>query len=110
MLGSTEEGAKIAAHFGLPFSFAHFISPHLLERAAEVYRAEFTGSPEVSEPVMNVGVFVLCADTEEEADDLAICRDLWRYRVEREAAASDHWRQGASCRAVVRTGFECRGG
>lgn len=83
MLGSTEEGAKIAAHFGLPFSFAHFISPHLLERAAEVYRAEFTGSPEVSEPVMNVGVFVLCADTEEEADDLAICRDLWRYRVER---------------------------
>ena len=83
MLGSTEEGAKIAAHFGLPFSFAHFISPHLLERACEAYRSGFVASEEVPQPEINLGVFVLCADTEEEANDLALCRDLWRYRVER---------------------------
>ena len=83
MLGSTEEGAKIAAHFGLPFSFAHFISPHLLERACEAYRTGFVPSDDVPEPEISVGVFVLCADTEEEANDLALCRDLWRYRVER---------------------------
>ena len=83
MLGSTEEGAKIAAHFGLPFSFAHFISPHLLERACDAYRSGFVASEEVPEPEISVGVFVLCADTQEEANDLALCRDLWRYRVER---------------------------
>lgn len=83
MLGSTDEGAKIAGHFGLPFSFAHFISPDLLERACHVYRDKFISTPEVPEPVVNVGVFVLCADTTEEAEDLALCRDLWRLKVER---------------------------
>lgn len=82
MLGSTEEGAKIAAHFGMPFSFAHFISPQLLERACHVYRERFISTPEVPEPVVNVGVFVLCADTEAEAEELALCRDLWRLKVE----------------------------
>ena len=83
MLGSTDEGAKIAAHFGLPFSFAHFISPELLERACDGYRDRFISTPEVPEPVINVGVFVLCADTEAEAEELALCRDLWRLKVER---------------------------
>lgn len=83
MLGSTEEGAKIAAHFGLPFSFAHFIGPQMLERAVQTYRDRFISTPEVPEPQINVGVFVLCADTEEEAQELALCRDLWRLKVER---------------------------
>jgi luciferase family oxidoreductase group 1 len=83
MLGSTDEGAKIAAHFGLPFSFAHFISPQLLERASHVYREKFISTPEVPEPEVTVGVFVLCADTREEAEDLALCRDLWRLKVGR---------------------------
>lgn len=83
MLGSTDEGAKIAAHFGLPFSFAHFISPHLLEPACQSYRERFISTPEVAQPIVNVGVFVLCADSDEEAQDLALCRDLWRLKVER---------------------------
>jgi luciferase family oxidoreductase group 1 len=61
MLGSSVDGAKIAAHFGLPFSFAHFICANELEAAAAAYRSGFTESPEVPEPVINIGVFVLCA-------------------------------------------------
>jgi len=83
MLGSSEEGARIAAHFGLKFSFAHFISPQLLEGACDLYRQRFISTPEVPEPTVSVGVFVLCADTEAEADELAACRDLWRLKVER---------------------------
>ena len=33
--------------------------------------------------MISLGVFVLCTDTQEEAADLALCRDLWRIRVER---------------------------
>ncbi len=83
MLGSTADGAVVAAHYGLPFSFAHFIAPHLAEKACAVYRERFKASPERSEPLISIGVFVLCADSDEEAEALARCRDLWRLRVER---------------------------
>lgn len=83
MLGSSPDGARLAAHFGLPFAYAHFINPDLLERACEVYRKHFRPSAALAEPYVAVGVFALCADTAEQAEGLARCRDLWRLRVER---------------------------
>lgn len=83
MLGSSEEGARIAAHFGLPFAYAHFINPEHAERACEVYRSAFRPSPAVAEPRVMLGAFVLCADSDAEAEALAACRDLWRLKVER---------------------------
>ncbi|MEQ8483636.1 MAG: LLM class flavin-dependent oxidoreductase [Pseudomonadales bacterium] len=83
MLGSSEEGGRIAAHFGLPFAYAHFINPDHVERACQVYRDNFRPTPEQPAPHVMLGVFVLCADTDAEAEDLAACRDLWRLRVER---------------------------
>ena len=83
MLGSTADGAQLAAHYGLPFSFAHFIGPAEARSACELYCQNFQPTEEVPEPIINLGVFVLCADTNEEAEALARCRDLWRLRVER---------------------------
>ena len=74
MLGSTEEGAKIAAHFGLPFSYAHFINPFALESACEVYRRDFEPSEFCEEPMISLGVFVLCTDIQEEAEDAGATR------------------------------------
>ncbi len=50
--------------------------------AFEIYRARFKPSSIVSEPLVNLGVFVICADSTEEARALARCRDLWRLRFE----------------------------
>jgi luciferase family oxidoreductase group 1 len=83
MLGSTEDGARLAAHFGLPFSFAHFINPDGLERAATVYREYYRPTEQAPLPILGIGVFALCADTPEEVEQLARCRDVWRLRVER---------------------------
>jgi luciferase family oxidoreductase group 1 len=83
MLGSSEDGARLAAHFGLPLSFAHFISPHAAEQCCRVYREHFRPSVTASAPRVSLGVFVLCAENDEEASELAACRDLWRLRVER---------------------------
>lgn len=83
MLGSSEEGARIAAHFGLPFSYAHFINPDHAARACAVYHEHFRPTEANPAPRVNLGVFVLCADSEAEAEQLAACRDLWRLRVER---------------------------
>ncbi|NJN51535.1 MAG: LLM class flavin-dependent oxidoreductase [Gammaproteobacteria bacterium] len=83
MLASSEDGARLAAHFGLPLSFAHFISPHLAVQCCQIYRDAFRASVSLAEPQVSLGVFVLCADSDEEAGELALCRDLWRIRVER---------------------------
>jgi luciferase family oxidoreductase group 1 len=78
LLGSSEASAVYAAHFGLPFSFAHFISPAIAVEIFDIYRQRYEPSDLYPEPVGNLGVFVLCADTAEEAEGLARCRDLWR--------------------------------
>jgi luciferase family oxidoreductase group 1 len=83
MLASTQDGAHLAAHFGLPLAFAHFISPDLAEASCAAYRAEFRPSHAGSESRVSLGVFVLCADSDAEAQALARCRDVWRLRVER---------------------------
>lgn len=83
LLGSTEDGARLAAQFGLPFSYAHFINPAVAEPVLRIYRDNFRPSASGEAPTVSLGVFVLCCDTEAEAEALARCRDVWRLRVER---------------------------
>ncbi|MDA0338641.1 MAG: LLM class flavin-dependent oxidoreductase [Proteobacteria bacterium] len=83
MLGSSDQSALLAAHFGLAFSFAHFIAPHGGPEIVQQYRDHFRPSKFYGMPRANVGVFVLCADTDQEAKRIASSRDLWRLRFEK---------------------------
>ena len=83
LLGSSEQSAVYAAHFGLPYSFAHFISPDQSQYCIGQYYRDFQASESFPTPRANLGVFVACADTEEKALALAACRDLWRLRFEK---------------------------
>lgn len=83
MLGSSDQSALVAAHFGLPFSFAHFIAGGSGAAVMQAYREGFKPSAAVPAPLANVAVFALCAETEEKAEELATCRDVWRLRVDR---------------------------
>jgi len=83
LLGSSGESAAYAAHFGLAFSFAHFINPYDGDRVLRSYREQFQPSEHWAEPSASLCVFVICAETEEEAKELAISRDLWRIRLDR---------------------------
>ena len=83
VLGSSDSSALLAGHFGLPFSFAHFINARECASAIATYRASFRPSARLAAPQVNIGVFVLCADSAEEAEHMAACRDLWRLRAER---------------------------
>ena len=83
LLGSSDESARYAAHFGLSFSFAQFISPLGGEAVLDAYRRNFRPSPLLAAPRASIGVFVICADTEEEARRLGRSRDLWRLRIDR---------------------------
>jgi luciferase family oxidoreductase group 1 len=83
LLGSSDQSAMFAAHFGLPYSFAHFIAPDQAERCIQIYVENYKPSAHYPEPRVNLGVFVLCAESDEKAQDLAACRDLWRLRFEK---------------------------
>ena len=81
LLGSSDQSAAYAAYFGCAFSFAHFINAQGGPLVMEAYRRHFEPSPELAEPKGSVGIFVICADTEEEALDLRWSRDLWMLRL-----------------------------
>ena len=65
LLGSSPQSAIWAAELGLPYSFADCINPGGKEIAAQ-YRMQCTGEPRVM-----VAAWVICADTDEEAQRLA---------------------------------------
>lgn len=81
MLGSSADSATYAAHFGLPFSFAHFINTQGGDRIMQAYRQHFRPSAYCPEPEGTIGVFALCAETQEQADYLIKSRDLWLLRL-----------------------------
>ena len=82
VLGSRYEGAFLAAQMGLPFAYAHFFGLGTEEGPAivEGYRRRFQPSEHLQEPLVNVTVAVLCADTEEEAVRLGSSRNLSRLQ------------------------------
>ncbi len=75
MLGTSDYGAQVAAHFGIPYSFAHFITDGRgVERAMQIYRDNYQPSPEFPEPLASVCVWAIAADTEEQAKYLYASR------------------------------------
>jgi luciferase family oxidoreductase group 1 len=71
LLGSSPQSALWAAQLGLPYAFADFINPDGADIAA-LYRERFVQYEHDNvAPYTAVGVSVICADTDEEAQRLA---------------------------------------
>lgn len=82
LLGSRYESAYMAAQLGLPFAYAHFFGIAVEEGPAIAanYREHFKPSEFLTAPKVNVGVHVVCAKTEAEAQRLAAPRNLARLQ------------------------------
>lgn len=83
ILASSEGSTTLAARFGMGLSFAHFINPVDTEALLRLYRESFQPSEYLEAPSINMGIFVLCAETEEEAERMVSSRDLHRLRADR---------------------------
>ena len=84
ILGSSNYGAQVAAHFGLPFCFAHFITDgEAAVEAVELYRDGYRASTRHPEPHAALAVWALAAETEAEAERLFTSRALWRLGRDR---------------------------
>ncbi len=71
LLGSSLFSARLAARKGLPYAFASHFAPGLLLQALDLYRREFQASDVLREPYVAIGVPLIAAPTDEEADYLA---------------------------------------
>jgi luciferase family oxidoreductase group 1 len=71
LLGSSQQSAIWAAELGLPYAFADFINPRGAQITA-LYRERFAEHEHQDKrPEVAVAVWVICADTDEEAKRLA---------------------------------------
>lgn len=88
LLGSSMWSAEAAAAFGLPYAFAHFFSGEGTRGAIEHYRANFTpnnalGEQTRSRPEAMAAVGAICAETQAEAERLALSVRLLQLRIRR---------------------------
>ncbi len=123
VLGSSGYGAEVAAHFGLPYCFAHFITDG--EGAAEavrLYREQYQPSAANPEPHAALCVWALACPTTAEAETQYASRALWRLGRDRgdyrpletpEAALAEPYSElerirmdRARARAVIGTGAD----
>lgn len=71
LLGSSLFSAQLAAQMGLPYAFAAHFAPRYLHQALRVYRDNFQPSAVLDKPYAMVGVPLIAAPSDEEAEFLA---------------------------------------
>ncbi|MCQ6280559.1 LLM class flavin-dependent oxidoreductase [Bacillus sp. EB600] len=71
LLGSSGYSAQLSGLLGLPFAFASHFAPENTLQALEIYRRNFRPTEELNNPYAMVGVNIIAADSDEEAQWLA---------------------------------------
>ena len=124
LLGSSDYSAQAAATLGVGFAFAHHINPNFAVPAIQIYRALFEPSEWLKESRVIVTTSVICADTDERAEELTSSMALawvhmrsghsaplpspeeakaYHYTAEEQAIAREYrGRQTVGCPEVVR--------
>ncbi|HJV63893.1 MAG TPA: LLM class flavin-dependent oxidoreductase [Albitalea sp.] len=84
VLGSSDYGARLAAHLGLPYAFAYFFTDGQgAEEAMALYRAGYQPSERHPRAQATLCVWALVADSREEALHHALSRERWRVDRQR---------------------------
>ncbi|AYN92793.1 MULTISPECIES: LLM class flavin-dependent oxidoreductase [Pseudomonas] len=71
LLGSSLFSAQLAAAKGLPYAFASHFAPRYMHEAIRLYRENFRPSEVLDKPYVMLGVPLVAADSDEEANYLA---------------------------------------
>lgn len=81
LLGSSMWSSATAAAEGLPYAYAHFFSSLQTRNAIEHYRRAFTPSEYRQAPEATIAIGVIVADTQDEAEHLALSVRLLQRRI-----------------------------
>jgi luciferase family oxidoreductase group 1 len=80
MLGSTRRGAALAAEFGIPFAYAHFIKGDGTD-VTSLYRSTYRPSARFPQPRVLLTVAAYCSPDAEERDDFITTLRVRRARM-----------------------------
>ena len=84
VLGSSDYGAQVAAYFGLPYCYAHFITDgHGAAEAMSLYRQTYRPTARSPSPNAALCVWALTAATQAEAEYHFASREFWRLNRDR---------------------------
>lgn len=75
MLGSSDFGARLAASRGIPFAFAQHFSGLDALSVINLYKNSFKPSELLEKPEASMACHIICAESDEEAEDLALSSD-----------------------------------
>lgn len=81
ILGTSIKSAKLAAENGTAYAFGHFMSDKDGPDIMKTYIGSFTPSDKLQEPESIVAVSVICAETTEKAEQLALSGFLWKLQL-----------------------------
>ncbi len=76
LLGSSDYSAQLAGQIGAAFAFAHHFATFPADEAMRLYRDSFKPSVSHNKPLAILGTQVMVADTDAEAERLALTFDL----------------------------------
>lgn len=83
LLGTSEKSAILAAEKGIPYTFGHFMSSQDGPAIVRTYREQFAEKHATIESKVIVTISVICAETTEEATDLALSNQLWKVQQDK---------------------------
>lgn len=84
LLGTSDKSGKLAAEKGLPYAFGHFMSEANGIDIIESYKRNFKSNI-IDSPYVIVTISAICADTDDEANELAKSMLAWKVLQERNA-------------------------
>lgn len=87
LLGTSEKSALLAAEKGMDYAFGHFMTDKDGPEVVQKYRDRFSDNHKSKGNVI-IAISVICADTEEKANHLALSQFLWK--IEQEKQMDDH--------------------
>ena len=82
LLSTSERTGRLAGELGLGFTVGTFLLPNQrmidgTKRSVAAYRSEFEASEMNTKPHVMVTAFIVIAETEDEAEQLAQALDIW---------------------------------
>ncbi|MFE4353815.1 LLM class flavin-dependent oxidoreductase [Peribacillus butanolivorans] len=80
VLGTSEKSAKLAAENGVSYAFGEFMSDNDGIKSLEYYREHFQAKGILKAPKTILTVSALCAETEEQAKEIALSNTLWKIQ------------------------------
>ncbi|GGA76150.1 LLM class flavin-dependent oxidoreductase [Ornithinibacillus halotolerans] len=83
LLGTSKKSALLAAANGMPYTFGHFMSDNDGVAIIKEYRNNFEPRKQGQTPEVIVTVSVICAETTEKAEEVALSSLIWSIQTDK---------------------------